>query len=617
MTAPYKRRLPVGAEIAPGGVHFRVWAPKRERVDVVIGHTAHALERENDGYFSGLVEDARAGTRYKLRLDGVSAFPDPASRHQPEGPHAASAVVDASTFKWSDAHWKGVDPKRLLLYEMHVGTFTRQGTFQAAAKQLQELADLGVSCIEMMPVAEFAGSFGWGYDGVDWFAPYHVYGAPDDLRSFVDRAHDLGIGVILDVVYNHFGPDGNYLREFSDDYFSARHKTDWGDALNYDGPNSGPVRELVLANVRHWIEEYHFDGLRLDATDNIYDDSEPHLLRQIGETARATARARSIVLLCENEAQEERLTRSADEGGHGLDLVWSDDFHHTALVALTGRREAYFMDYRGTPQELISAARHGYLYQGQRYRWQKQRRGTQVWNRPAYRFVHYLENHDQVANTRDGRRLHQLTSPGRFRALTALLLLGPQTPLLFQGQEYGSSARFLYFADHHEELRVLVRKGRGEFLAQFASIAAQPDGLDDPGAPETFVLCRLDESERREKGPIYALHRDLISLRQCDPVLSSGAARVEGAVLGEAAFVLRFFAEDGNDRLLVVNLGVDLALDVAPEPLLASPDQQSGWTRVWHSEEPCYGGRGAASPESEDGSWQIPAESATLLASGE
>jgi maltooligosyltrehalose trehalohydrolase len=418
-------------------------------------------------------------------------------------------------------------------------------------------------------------------------------------------------------VYNHFGPDGNYLREFADDYFSTRHKTDWGEAINYDGANSTAVREFVLSNVRHWIDEYHFDGLRLDATDNIYDDSESHLLREIGEAARDAARGRTVIVVCENEAQEERLTRPAAAGGFGLDFVWNDDFHHTALVALTGRREAYFLDYRGTPQELVSAIKYAYLYQGQRYQWQNKKRGTPAWNVPKHRFVHYLENHDQVANTRDGRRLCHLASPARLRALTALLLLGPQTPLLFQGQEFGSSARFLFFADHHQELRALVRKGRAEFLSQFASIAATRDRLDDPGAPETFARCRLDERERRDKGPTYALHRDLISLRQCDPVLSSGRARVDGAVLSDTAFVIRFFAEGGADRLLVVNLGADVILDVAPEPLLAAPDKTVGWTRLWHSEEPCYGGRGAAHPELEDGSWRIPAESATLLAFGE
>jgi len=616
MTATRKRRLPIGAEVVDGGVHVRVWAPKRQRVDVMIGDTAHALERDADGYFAGLIVDARAGTRYSMRLDGGRSFPDPASRWQPDGPHGASAVVDPARFQWTDARWEGVDAQRLLLYELHVGTFTRQGTFAEAATQLQELADLGVTCVEMMPVAEFAGSFGWGYDGVDWFAPFHGYGTPDDLRAFVNRAHDVGIGVILDVVYNHFGPDGNYLREFADDYFSTRHTTDWGEALNYDGANSMPVREFVLANARYWIDEYHFDGLRLDATDNIFDESGSHLLREIGEVARDAARGRTIVIIGENEAQDARLTQRADDGGFGLDCVWSDDFHHTALVALTGRREAYFLDYRGTPQELISAVRHGYLYQGQRYLWQKKKRGTQVWNVPKYRFVHYLENHDQVANTPDGRRLHQLVDPARLRALTAVLLLGPATPLLFQGQEFGSSARFLFFADHHKDLRELVRKGRAQFLSQFPSIAAIRDRLDDPGAPETFEQCRLDDRERRDKGPMYALHRDLISLRQCDPVLSAGAT-IEGAVLGGTAFALRYFAEGGNDRLLLVNLGADLILDVAPEPLLACPDKESGWTRLWHSEEPCYGGRGAAPPELEDGSWRIPAESATLLAFGE
>lgn len=623
MTGKSRRRLPVGAELDAEGVHFRVWAPKRTRVDVTIGGRSHALEREpGTGYFSGSVRDVGAGERYKFQLDGAGAFPDPASRSQPDGPHGASQVVDPTRFVWTDGAWPGVDAGRMVLYELHVGTFTPEGTFAAAAERLGELAGLGVTCIEMMPIAEFPGRFGWGYDGVDWFAPFHGYGAPDDLRAFVDRAHREGLGVILDVVYNHFGPDGMYLKEYSDTYFAPHRETDWGEAINYDGEGSAPVRELVLANVRHWISEYHFDGLRLDATDNVYDDSEPHLLREVADNACDAARGRSIVLLGENESQNARLLRDRNAGGFGLDKVWSDDFHHAAIVAATGRREAYFTDYHGSAQELLSAVRHGYLYQGQRYAWQRKRRGTPVWDVAGHRFVHYLENHDQVANTLDGRRLHQLTSPGRYRTLTALLLLGPPTPLLFQGQEYGSTAPFLFFADHHAGLAPLVRKGRGRFLAQFRSMAdaAAQRTLPDPGAPETFARSRLDERdrERPDARTHLALHRDLIALRQRDPVLTSPETRTEGAVLGGGggAFVLRYFAADGSDRLLVVNLGADLALDVAPEPLLAPPDREGGWRRVWHSEDPCYGGRGAANVESEDGSWRIPAESATLLAHG-
>jgi maltooligosyltrehalose trehalohydrolase len=617
MSSGTKRRLPVGAELIDDGTHFRVWAPKGTRVEVVIDNRAFELTREAGGYHSGHVQSGVTGSRYRFRLDGGKSFPDPASRFQPDGPHGASQVIDPSAFRWSDHGWRGIGAKRQVIYEMHVGTFTHQGTFAAAAEELAELAGLGITVLEVMPVAEFPGRFGWGYDGVDLFAPYHGYGTPDDFRAFVNRAHEECIGVILDVVYNHFGPDGNYLREFSDAYFNPKQVTDWGDAINYDGEGSGPVRELVLSNARHWIAEYHLDGLRLDATQNIYDASDPHVIEEIGIVARAAAGKREIIVIGENEAQEARLFRDRDQGGFGLDMLWNDDFHHTAFVAATGRREAYYTDYRGSAQELLSALRHGFLYQGQRYSWQGQRRGTAAWDIPPHRFVHFIENHDQVANSGNGSRLHGRTSPGRFRSLTALMLLGPQTPMLFQGEEFGSSAPFLYFADHAPELSKLVRKGRGEFLAQFPSLADQKAqaSLSDPSEPSTFERSRLDFDERAKPGhrEQYALHRDLIALRQCDPVLSAGDARVDGAVLTDSAFVIRFFSGDA-DRLLVVNLGADLALDIAPEPLLAPLDRTSGWRRLWYSEDPCYGGRGASHLESENGSWRIPAESATLLA---
>ena len=624
MTARTKRRLPIGAELVDGGAHFRVWAPRRKRVEVVSGDRATALTPESDGYHSGLMSgDAGAGLRYKLRLDGGKAYPDPASRWQPDGPHGESVVVDPAAFKWTDDGWKGLTDRGQIVYELHIGTFTPEGTYRAAAGQLGELAGLGVTAVEVMPVAEFPGTFGWGYDGVDLFAPYHGYGTPDEFRAFVDRAHAEGLGVILDVVYNHFGPDGNYLGEFSDAYVSAKHKTEWGGALNFDGERCAGVREFVLSNVRHWIAEYHLDGLRLDATHSIYDDSSPHILEEIGRAAREAGGGRSVIVVAENEPQDPRIVRPRDQGGHGLDGVWCDDFHHSAIVASGGKREAYFTDYSGSAQELVSAVKYGILYQGQYYRWQKQRRGATAWDVPRRRMTFYLENHDQVANTRDGRRLHQLTSPGRYRALAALLLLAPQTPLLFQGQEFGASAPFLYFADHNPELAKLVKKGRGEFLGQFPSIGHGNGhlALDDPAARETFERSRLDLGERQRHAAHYRLYRDLIALRRCDPVLSRAATaddatRIDGAVLSDHAFVIRYFATDGNDRLLVVNLGRDMSPDIVPEPLLAPPNAEC-WQRLWHSEDACYGGRGAAPLEAEDKdkaiTWRIPAESATLL----
>jgi maltooligosyltrehalose trehalohydrolase len=612
------RRLPLGAELCSsggGGVHFRVWAPKRSTVEVETGRQHTPLEREPHGYFSGTVPDLEAGARYRFRLDGGRSFPDPASRYQPDGPHGASEVIDPSRFRWTDSAWRGPEQKSQVVYELHIGTFTPAGTFAAAAMHIGDLVELGVTVVEIMPVAEFTGAFGWGYDGVDWFAPYHHYGSCDDFRAFVNRAHDAGLGVILDVVYNHFGPDGNYVREYSDTYFT-KHATEWGDALNFADAGCEGVRELVTSNVRHWIAEYHLDGLRLDATHAIWDESPRHILQDIGVAAREAAAGRSVLIFAETETQDPRIVRPLETGkrGHGLDYIWCDDFHHLALVAATGRREAYYTDYRGTPQEFISALKRGPLYQGQFHSWAKRRRGWPAWDIPRWRMVFALENHDQVANSRDGRRLHQLTSPGRYRALTTLLLLAPQTPLLFQGEEFGSSAPFLYFADHEGELRRRVRAGREEFLSRFSSVGAEehPD-LPDPGDPATFERSKLDWRERERNEMHLALHEDLLTLRRRDPVLTE-AREVDGAVIGPQAFVVRFFAPDGNDRLLVVNLGVDLPLAIAPEPLLAPPNGQSGWSRLWHSEDPRYGGRGAPPPESKTGTWRIPAESATLLA---
>ena len=613
------RRLEVGAELQPGGgVHVRVWAPRRRDVQVVFegnaGETVR-LNRENDGYFSGIAPSAAPGALYRFRLDGGEGlYPDPASRFQPAGPHGPSQVIDPSSFAWTDHAWPGIGPADQVLYEMHIGTFTREGTWAAAARELPELAELGITCIEVMPVADFPGKFGWGYDGVNLFAPTRLYGQPDDFRRFVDRAHALGLGVILDVVYNHVGPDGNYLKEFSPDYFTDRHKTDWGEAINFDGPNSHAVRAFYLSNARHWIEEYHLDGFRFDATQNIYDNSPDHILAEIARAARSVAAPKTIYLICENEPQHTRLVRPQDQGGIGMDGLWNDDFHHSALVRLSGHNEAYYGDYLGKPQEFLSAAKWGYLYQGQWYKWQNQRRGTPGLDLTPAAFVHFIENHDQLSNSAYGQRTREITSFGKYKAMTALLLLGPQTPLLFQGQEFAASAPFLYFADHNPELAKLVRKGRAQFMAQFPSIA-RPEMqacLPDPADPATFHRCKLDFSQRQQHAQIYAMHRDLLRLRREDPTLRRRAqGSVDGAVLGPDIFVLRFFGDGGSDRLLVVNFGIDLHRDPAPEPLLAPP-AGAQWELLWSSEDPRYGGRGTVPPDSEE-NWRVAGHSAVLV----
>jgi maltooligosyltrehalose trehalohydrolase len=583
-------------------------------VEVVRDGDATSLKPEGDGYFSGLA-DVAVGGRYRYRLDGAALVADPASRRQPEGPHGPSEVVDPTSFRWNDARWTGVRRAGQVIYEMHVGTFTREGTWAAAARELPALAELGVTVIEMMPVAEFPGRFGWGYDGVALFAPTRLYGAPDDLRRFVDTAHGVGLGVIVDVVYNHLGPDGNVLGAFAAAYFTDRYTNEWGEAINFDGPDSGPVREFFVANAGYWIDEFHMDGLRLDATQQMFDASPRHVLLDIARRAREAAGARAVLLVAENEPQLARLVRPPEQGGYGLDALWNDDFHHSARVALTGRREAYYQDYAGRPQELVSAVKRGFLYQGQHYAWQHLRRGAPARDLPSAALVGYLQNHDQVANTPRGERLHAVVSPGRWRAMTALLLLSPATPMLFQGQEFAASSPFVYFADHTPTLAARVREGRKDFLAQFPSIATPEVSacLPDPGLWATFERCKLDLGERARHAQAYALHADLLALRRNDPVFrAQGGGGVDGAVLGAEAFVLRFFGDDGDDRLLVVNLGADLALAVLPEPLLAPPDD-ARWTLAWSSEAPRYGGCGTA-PFDPDGPWRLPAQAALVLA---
>jgi maltooligosyltrehalose trehalohydrolase len=614
------RRLPIGAELAdPHTAHVRVWAPRAARIAVATKRGEHAvLTREDAGYFSGRVS-ATAGDLYQFQIDDDERlYPDPVSRFQPEGPHGPSEIIDPALFRWHDDGWAGVSRERQVVYEMHIGTFTPAGTWAAAMNELPELARLGITVVEVMPVAEFEGRFGWGYDGVDLFAPSHLYGRPDEFRRFVDTAHAAGIAVILDVVYNHFGPAGNYLRAFAPGYFTDRYQNEWGESINFDGEDAGPVRDFFVCNAGYWIDEFHLDGLRLDATQSIHDRSEEHVLKAIVGRAREAAGARSIFVVAENEPQATQLARPIAEGGYGLDALWNDDFHHSAMVALTGRAEAYYTDARGEPQEFISAAKYGYLFQGQQYYWQRDRRGSAAWGLPPSAFIAFTQNHDQVANSARGSRGHQLTSPGRWRAMTALLLLQPATPMLFQGQEFSASAPFLYFADFVPQLNAAVRAGRGEFLSQFPSIvqACRQGLLPDPGAPETFERCTLDLSERESHQETYALHRDLLRIRRDEMGFGTpNHVGVDGAVLSASAFMLRFFTPDHrDDRVLVVNLGGQLERASFAEPLLAPP-VDADWQPRWSSDDAAYGGPGAADLFPDEW-WHIPAESAVLLIPG-
>jgi maltooligosyltrehalose trehalohydrolase len=618
-----RRRLPIGTEVtsAEQGAHVRVWAPTHAKVMLVIepepggrlsGAREIVLGREPGGYHSGFAPGLGAGGRYRFRLgDDDALYADPASRYQPDGPFGPSQVIDPAAFAWTDTGWTGIPPARHVVYELHLGTFTAGGTWNAAAHWLPYLADLGITTLEIMPVADFAGRHNWGYDGVNLFAPSRTYGTPNDMRRFVDRAHALGLAVILDVVYNHFGPAGNQLPAWSPAYRSPE-PGEWGDALNFDGEHSAGVRELVTANAGYWIDEYHLDGLRLDATQAICDRSPDHVIGAIARRARDAGRGRHIFMVGENEPQNAELLAPPI----GLDALWNDDFHHTARVTLTGLIEGYLHDYRGTPQELVSALKRGFLYQGQLYPWQRNPRGTSTRGIARNRFVHFLENHDQIANIGFGERLALVADPATLRALTAVLLLSPALPLLFQGQEHGAAEPWQFFVDHDQALQAPIRDGRAKFMAQFPRIATREAqaALADPCAEATFRACILDPRDRRLDHPHVALHRDLLRLRRDDPAFTDPRPEaLDGAVLSEQAFVMRYLQDDPlRDRLLLVNLGPTFARPAVPEPLLAPPDG-AGWRVVWSSEDPRYGGHGTP-PPFDRVRLAIPARSAIVLA---
>ncbi len=616
--AASKRKLPFGAEVIDGQIDFRIWAPNKNRVDLVVEQPERAVisMTGEEGFFSTAIADPGLPVLYRFRIDGRDdLLPDPASRFQPEGPHGPSEVIDPSLFAWTDQDWPGPHLERRIIYEMHIGTFTPERTWASAAQQLPELVRAGINLIEMMPVADFAGSYGWGYDGVNLFAPTRLYGRPDDLRGFINTAHQLGVAVILDVVYNHLGPDGNYLTAFAENYFTDRHECEWGAAINFDGPDSQPVRDYFISNACYWIDEFHLDGFRLDATQQIFDASRPHIIAQITESVRRAAGDRNILIVAENEPQKVELLKSVAEDGMGVDALWNDDFHHTMHVALAGEKEAYCSDYCGSAQEIISTAKHGFLYQGQCSRWQNDPRGSPSLGIEPPQFVCYIENHDQVANSAWGSRTGQVTSPGKHRAATALLLLGPWTPLIFQGQEFAASTPFLYFADHERAMSGTVADGRKKFLSQFPSlaVAAMQEVLANPSLRETFERSTLDFHQRIENSQFYEMFKDLVKLRWMDNVFSlQGRRGIDGAVLSDAAFLLRFFG-CSTDRLLFVNLGADLFFTPAPEPLLAPPREQY-WRILFSTEDPRYGGSGTPDLELDQG-WRIPAEAAVAFAS--
>ncbi|HTN62388.1 MAG TPA: alpha-amylase family glycosyl hydrolase, partial [Devosia sp.] len=440
---PLARGAPLGATPDHQGVQFRVWARGRAAVSLLLENQPPiSMHPQADGYFAIHIAGLAPGARYRFEIHG-QALPDPASRWQPEGPSGPSVVMN-SQFDWSDDGWPGLPPYGQVLYELHIGTFTAQGTWAAATERLETLRDLGITALQLMPVAAFNGRFGWGYDTVLHYAPSHLYGTPDDLRRFVDRAHQLGLGVILDVVYNHVGI-GDHFNDFSPDYFSSSHAVEWGATFNFDGEGSAGVRTFIVQNAVYWVRDFHFDGLRLDATQALFDDSARHIIAEIVRETRAAAPGRHLYIVAENQPQDRQLVEAPEAGGYGVDAIGNDDFHHAARVALTGHNDFYYRDYLGTASELLASAKYGFLYQGQRSDMREKPYGTPSLDLKPWNFVHFLENHDQVANSARGLRMDKLGAPGDVRAITALVLrpaIGNRCRhVAFQACEIEKSAR--------------------------------------------------------------------------------------------------------------------------------------------------------------------------------
>ena len=560
----------LGAIQEQNGITFRVWAPSRQRVELVLQPGSlpvrhRLLRRTAGGIFTGTFGDVAPGDRYAYLVDGEGPFPDPASRFQPEGVHGPSAVVAPSAYHWADAGWRGVALRDAVLYELHVGTFSPEGTFAGVTSRLPYLAELGVTAVQLMPLADFPGSSNWGYDGVSLFAPSRAYGTPDDLRRLVDQAHSLDLAVLLDVVYNHFGPDGAYASTFSPLYLSTRHHSPWGASVNLDGDGAAEVREFFIENALHWLHEYHLDGLRLDATHGLIDDSPRHFVAELASRARASLPERTILLMAEDERNLASIVRSEEEGGWGLDAVWADDFHHHVRRRTAGDRDGYYEDFSGTAVDIATTIRQGWFYTGQWSRHRDAPRGTDPSGIARERMVVCIQNHDQVGNRPFGGRLNHQIDPPTFRALSALLLFLPETPLLFMGQEWAASSRFMFFTDHHTALGQLVSEGRRAEFSRFEAFADPVVRLQipDPQARSTFDESRLrwDEQERPPHKGTLELYRELLWIRKTEPALRRDE-RLEVVALDDDSLVVVRGTPEADILMLVVCLAHGVRADV-------------------------------------------------------
>jgi malto-oligosyltrehalose trehalohydrolase len=556
--------MPFGAELTEHGVRFRLWAPGARRVDLVLLAGSEkrtvAMQAEAGGWYQTLTHDAKDGSLYRFRIDDEIEVADPASRFNPQDAQGPSAVVDPCAFAWPDEAWRGRPWHEAVLYELHVGTFTPEGTFAGIVPRLDYLAQLGVTVLELMPIADFPGTRGWGYDAVLPYAPDSAYGTPQDLKALVAAAHARGLAIMLDVVYNHFGPEGNYLYRYAPDFFTDRHHTPWGAAINFDGAASRTVREFFIHNALYWLEEYQIDGLRFDAVHAMIDDSPVHFIAEMAQRVRAgPARERPIYLVLENHANEAHLL-GAPGAPTTHDAQWNDDVHHCLHVILTGESDGYYADFAEHPRKLLCRAlAEGFAYQGEASRFQDGKaRGEKSAHLPPSAFVPFLQNHDQIGNRAHGDRLAALVKDAAaLRAAIALLLLAPQPPMLFMGEEWGALEPFPYFCDMSPELTVKIREGRRREFARFARFADAHD-LPDPASAATFAAARLQWAERDVGAHAHWLEefRRLLAIRHRDivpliPHLRSASCR---SPTEHGVFAVEWSSEDGAALRVLANL---------------------------------------------------------------
>ncbi len=558
-------RLRYGATVEPAGVQFRLWAPRLREVRVAIGEQVIAMQPGNDGEFTASAEGLRAGADYFYLVDGERRLPDPVSRWQPDGVHGPSRVVDPAAFAWSDQKWRGIPLENYIIYELHTGTFTSEGLFESVIPRLPYLRDLGITAIELMPVAEFPGRRNWGYDGVSMYAPQSTYGGPVGLKTLVNACHAAGLAVVLDVVYNHLGPEGNYLGEFGP-FLTSTYRTPWGNAINYDGAGSDGVRRFFVDNALYWLTEYHVDALRLDAIHGIFDFGARHILQELADEFHSQAErlGRSAWLIAESDLNDTRVIKPTSLGGHGLDAQWLDEFHHSLHTALTGDSHGYLADFDGLPS-LRKSITNGYVYEGQYSRYRKRRHGSPSKDRPGKQFVVFTQNHDQVANTLQGARHSKLLTLGQQKVAAAVLFFSPFLPLLFMGQEYGETANFFYFTEHGDPALIeAMREGRRKEVDEFLAGGA----FADPQDIAAFECSKLNWNlrENQPHAGLLAWYRDWIAIRKRHACLSNCRKSMMRAECDQVSRWLAIERRDlsGTRALLLCNFSGDAQIIPVP-----------------------------------------------------